>query len=196
MEPIQIYVKEGETIQTLPKTPTHDSSINGLSPITNTSTTSFGACNFCHQILMLLSIKRQLIGEKNFNFTVHRVNLAKAPVEFRQNCLLNVPALVDPNTETSSDHEFEIVEYLDQQYPTPALLNTTVPHGGEELDVMKIGLELFKKFNNYIKNNTKEAYHLSQSLSSLNNFLEKKGLFENIFVFYHSKLKPTLYQRY
>ena len=172
MEPIQVYVKEGESMLQAPKSPTEEPSSPKLDK--SSSHSPIGACPFCHQLLMLLSLKKHILGEERFHFEVYRINVTKPPPEFRQNCLRNVPALVDPNTETSSDHELEIIEYLDQQYPTPAL-DRPASVAEDELRVVKICSELFKKFNHYVKNMTKDDSQLMAALRALNDYLEKKG---------------------
>lgn len=172
MEPIQVYVKEGESVLQAPKSPIEEPVCLKLAH--SSPKTPIGACPFGHQVLMLLSLKKHILGEERFHFEVLPINATKPPTEFRKNCLRNLPAIVDPNTETASDHELEIIEYLEQQYPTP-VLNVPASQSDDELRVAKIFSDLMKKFNHYIKNVTNDSCQLLASLRALNDYLEVKG---------------------
>ena len=181
MEPIQVYVREGETSKHTPMSPTSSGDESPRSPKFDLKclppiSQPIAACPLTHQLLMLLHLKQHLLGETRFHFDVHRINVSRAPAEFRRNCLRNVPAIFDPNTDTASDHELEIMEYLEQQYPTPELtVNQAQAEVDEQFRVMKIVSDLFKKFNIYIKQNAKDVRPMMSALQALNDHLVKKG---------------------
>lgn len=177
MKPIVIYVKEGETI--IPKLESgSDCSTSDGSSISESEHQShlIGACPLCHRFLMLLSLKKHLIGEEQFDFIVTRVNINKPPIEFQQKCFRTVPAIVDYNHSSnpfSSTDEIEMFEHLNQMYPTPALNEKCSEE--EFFQVEKLTSDLFRKFNIFIKDVSKNSAPFLSAIRSLNERLENKG---------------------
>lgn len=194
MESLKVYVKEGESVLQAPKSPIEEPVSPKLCQFS--PKTPISACPFGHQLLMLLSLKKHILGEERFHFEVLPINATKPPNEFRQNCLRNLPAIVDPNTETATDHELEIIEYLEKQYPTPAL-NIPASQGDDETRVSKICSDLMKKFNHFIKNVTKDNSQLLAAVRALNDYFEMKGtqfVFGNTITSFDVELMPKLHQ--
>src|SRR5699024_8162903 len=130
---------------------------------------------FSHEILMLLSLKQKVLGEEQFHFSVHPVSTAKLPPVFHQQALHHVPALVDFNTGTATDNLLDILQYLDTQYPTPAL----VPVFASEQAMLRAEnacYEVFQKFYSYIKGMAKDSQKLHAALKALNACLLENAL--------------------
>jgi len=124
----------------------------------------YGACPFCQRLFMILILKGQLIP--NIKFKVITVNVSKPPVEFRNNSLRRVPAIVDG--DIASDNVDDILQYLEDYYPTPQL-------DYENNEAEKACNDVFQKFCFYIKEVSKDSTQLLTELQKLNNYLNSCG---------------------
>ena len=124
----------------------------------------YGSCPFCQRLFMLLIVKGQLLPE--LRFKVVTVNLNRAPTEFRRNCLRRVPALLDG--DVASDNVDDILQYLEDYYPTPQL-------DYDNLEALTACNDLFQKFCFYIKEVSKDANSLLSELQKLNAYLQSRG---------------------
>lgn len=119
----------------------------------------YGGCPFCQRIFMILLIKA---AENDVQFKVATVNLAKPPELFRKLTLRRVPALI--HADTSLDNVDEIVQYLDDTYPTQSIEY-------EDVEADKCCKDVFQKFCFYIKDVSKDPSQLEAELAKIDNFL-------------------------
>lgn len=119
---------------------------------------SYGACPVCQRIFMLLLVKAQA---GVLNFTVTTVNMAKPPEEFKR-LASRLPAVVH-GSEVLADVD-EMVQYLDERFPYPAMSLTHVPASQATQDV-------FSRFSFFIKDVSHSPQPLLTELARLNEFL-------------------------
>lgn len=144
---------------------------------------------FAHKLLMLLSVKKDILakGTTPLDFQVMSIDPRKPPPDFRRHSLKETPALFDPNTNIAYDHENEILEYLDRQYPTEQLFLQSEVEENEECQleegfreeiegdtVNKLGCELMTKFLAFVKGSA-QLSQLSRLLAKLDDYLREKG---------------------
>ncbi|KAI2810244.1 Chloride intracellular channel protein 6 [Blomia tropicalis] len=111
----------------------------------NPNASPIGACPLSHELLMLLSLKQKLLGQKRFRFNVHLIDASKWPSQFFQYSFRHIPAIYDPNRLFASDNFTDILSYLDEQYPTMEML----PKFSKEehcQQVVKLCCKLFRRF--------------------------------------------------
>lgn len=123
----------------------------------------YGGCPFCQRIFMILLIKN---AENDVQFKVATVNLAKPPDIFRKLTLRRVPALL--HGDESLDNIDEIVQYLDDTFPTQNLLYNDV-------DADKCCKDVFQKFCFYIKEVSKDPSQLEAELAKIDSFLASRN---------------------
>ncbi|GBM24032.1 Chloride intracellular channel exl-1 [Araneus ventricosus] len=122
----------------------------------------YGACPFCQRLFMILLAKAQ---EQQLQFKVATVNFAKPPDAFRKLTLRRVPALV--HEETAMDNLDEIIQYLDETFPSPSL-------DYDDADAEKCCRDVFQKFCYYVKDVSKDSSHLEAELAKINDVLASR----------------------
>lgn len=144
----------------------------------------YGACPFCQRIFMILLIKAE---ENGVQFKVATVNLAKPPEIFRKLTLRRVPALL--YGDASMDNVDEIVQYLDDTFPTQ-----NIQYENAEAD--KCCKDVFQKFCFYIKDVSKDPSQLEAELSKIDSYLSSvnyKYLCGDILTHLDCELLPKLH---
>ncbi|KAG8200716.1 hypothetical protein JTE90_022326 [Oedothorax gibbosus] len=122
----------------------------------------YGACPFCQRLFMILFIKS---SQGLLQFKVATVNFAKPPEMFKKLTLSRVPAMV--YGDTALDNVDEIIQYLDDQFPTPSL-------DYDDADADKCCRDVFQKFCFYIKDVSKDASQLEAELTRIDDVLGSK----------------------
>ncbi|XP_054720348.1 chloride intracellular channel exl-1-like [Uloborus diversus] len=120
----------------------------------------YGACPFCHRIFMILLLKS---GQEQLQFKVATVNLAKPPSVFHKLTLRRVPALV--HGDTSLDNIDEVIQYLDDTFPTNQLQY-------DNADADMYCADVFQKFCFYVKDVSKDASQLEAELGKIDSYLQ------------------------
>lgn len=145
----------------------------------------YGGCPFCQRIFMILLVKA---AEINIQFKVATVNLAKPPDLFRKLTLRRVPALL--YGDSSMDNIDEIVQYLDDTFPTESLQY-------DDTEADKCCKDVFQKFCFYIKDVSKDPSQLDAELSKIDNFLSSRNtryLCGDLMTHLDCELLPKLHQ--
>ncbi|GFQ87463.1 chloride intracellular channel exl-1 [Trichonephila clavata] len=122
----------------------------------------YGACPFCQRLFMILLAKAT---QQQLQFKVATVSFAKPPDVFRKLTLRRVPALV--HGETALDNFDEILQYLDDTFPTPSL-------DYDDVDADKCCRDVFQKFCYYVKDVSKDPSHLEAELAKINDVLASR----------------------
>ncbi|XP_015914448.1 chloride intracellular channel exl-1-like [Parasteatoda tepidariorum] len=122
----------------------------------------YGGCPFCQRVFMILLIKS---SRDQLQFKVATVNFAKPPEVFKKLTLRRVPALV--HSDTAIDNVDEIIQYLDDTFPTNSLTY-------DDVDADKSCLDVFQKFCYYVKDVSKDSTQLETELSKIDDLLRSK----------------------
>ncbi|CAH1772532.1 unnamed protein product [Owenia fusiformis] len=125
---------------------------------------SRGACPFCQRMHMILLLKCQ--GGDLQKFTVTTVNMSKPPADFIKKISSRLPVLIHGN-EIVSDND-EIVQYIDDNFPSPSL-------AFDNKKANEICLEVFSKFSYFTKEVSHSSAQLLAELRKINNFLDQQG---------------------
>lgn len=123
----------------------------------------YGACPFCQRLFMLLLVKA---SEGQLHFQVATINLAKPADLFRKLGLRRVPAV--RHGDTALDNVDEMIQYLDEKFPSPILTYNNV-------DAEKTCKDVFQKFCFYIKEVSKDSTQLQAELSRIDEYLANNG---------------------
>ncbi|XP_035206764.1 chloride intracellular channel exl-1-like [Stegodyphus dumicola] len=145
----------------------------------------YGACPFCQRLFMILLIKS---SQNLLQFKVATVNLAKPPDMFRKLTLRRVPALI--HADTALDNIDELIQYLDEAFPTQNLQY-------ENAEADKCCKDVFQKFCFYVKDVSKDASQLESELRKIDTYLgtiETKFLCANHLTHLDCELLPKLHQ--
>lgn len=119
----------------------------------------YGACPFCQRLFMILFIKS---SQGLLQFKVATVNFAKPPEMFKKLTLSRVPALM--YGDVALDNVDEIIQYLDETFPSPSL-------DYDDVDADKCCRDVFQKFCYYVKDVSKDSSQLEAELAKIDDVL-------------------------
>jgi len=122
----------------------------------------YGACPFCQRIFMVC-----LVGTKKgfFSFTINTINQSKPLQEFREVSSV-LPTLV-VGEEVYKDVD-EIVGYFDRNFS--GIMDLGLKYNNQTADVAC--MNVFSKFNFFIKDVAKDSTQLLAELKKVNHYLE------------------------
>lgn len=123
---------------------------------------SYGACPFCQRFYMVLDLKAKA---GSLTYDVLTVNMARPLPEFKK-FASKLPVLKHGD-EVVMDSD-EIMQYIDDNFPTPDLRY-------DNMEAHSACLDIFSKFSFYIKNVSHTSEYLLKELVTIDRFLEKAG---------------------
>jgi len=122
----------------------------------------YGACPFCQRIFMVC-----LVGTKKgfFSFTIKTINQSKPLQEFREVSSVLPTLVVGEDVYKDVD---EIINYFDRTFA--GALDLGLKYNNQTADVAC--MNVFSKFNFFIKDVAKDSNQLLLELKKVNNYLE------------------------
>uniref|UniRef100_A0A914Q1H1 CLIC N-terminal domain-containing protein n=1 Tax=Panagrolaimus davidi TaxID=227884 RepID=A0A914Q1H1_9BILA len=122
---------------------------------------SLGGDPMSQQLFMILLLKSQ---NPSCRFNVRTLNEAKLPQDFKNAGLRHAPALTH-GEDVAISHPDEIVEYIDQTFPTPSLKYNNLEADGATADLFRAFCYFIKEVNKDPKGLLNELYRLDQYLA-------------------------------
>ncbi|XP_041378459.1 chloride intracellular channel protein 2-like [Gigantopelta aegis] len=123
---------------------------------------SYGACPFCQRFYMILDLKAKYGA---LNYKVITVNMARPPPDFKK--YANKLPVIRHEDEVVMDSD-EIVQYIDENFPSPDLRYTN-------LQAHTVCLDIFSKFSFFVKNVSHNHEPLLKELHALDSFMQGAG---------------------